>query len=152
MSSEIVKVLETIVQAINNNYSFEDVERSLHLTNKKKKTIVAAAYSWIYEKKLRDMYISQTLKHKSSKSIRILSENEASVIGLLNYDYILHFYNIGLLNINEIETVIENIMKFPEEIRTKESINMLMLGVILDIDKVSLPGSRYTLYSSDTIN
>jgi uncharacterized protein Smg (DUF494 family) len=152
MSSEIVKVLETIVLAINKNYSFEDVERSLNLANKKKKTLIAAAYSWIYEKKLRDLYISKTLNHKSSRSFRVLSENEASAIGLQNYDYLLHFYNIGLLNISEIERIIDNIMEFPEDIRNRESINLLILSVILDIDRVSLPGSRYTLYSSDTIN
>jgi hypothetical protein len=64
----------------------------------------------------------------------------------------LHFYNIGLLNISEIERIIDNIMEFPEDIRNRESINLLILSVILDIDRVSLPGSRYTLYSSDTIN
>ncbi|MGD1006738.1 MAG: DUF494 family protein [Ignavibacteriaceae bacterium] len=152
MSSEIVKVLETIVQAINENYSFEDVERSLHLENKKEMTLIAAAYSWIYEKKLRELYLSKALNRQSSKSLRVLSENELYIIGLKNYDYILHFYNIGLVNNSEIEMIIDNIMTFPEEIRTKESINLLILSVILDIDRVSLPGSRYTLYSSDTIN
>ena len=152
MSSEIVKVLETIVQAINNNYSFEEVEHSLRLSHKKKKTLIAAAYSWVYEKKMRELYISKALNGHSSKSLRIMSENEASVIGLQNYDYILHFYNIGLININEFEKIIDNIMTVPEEIINKENINLLILSVILDIDRVSLPGSRYTLYSSDTIN
>ena len=152
MSSEIVKVLETIVLAINNDYSFEEVERSLHLSHKRRKTLIAAAYSWIYEKKLRELYITKNLNGYSSKSIRVLSENEASAIGLQNYDYILHFYNIGLLNIDEFEKIIDNIITIPEELRNKESINLLILSVILDIDRVSLPGSRYTLYSSDTIN
>jgi uncharacterized protein Smg (DUF494 family) len=152
MSSEIVKVIETIVQAINKNYSFEDVERSLHLKNKKRRTIIAAAYSWIYEKRLRDLFVAQSLNKQATKGIRILSENEASQIGLQNYNYILHFYNIGLLNINEIEMIIDNLSTFPEEMRTKESVNLLILSVILDIDRVYLPGSRYTLYSSDTIN
>lgn len=152
MSSEIVKVLETIVQGIDKDYSFEDIERSLRLPNKKRKTLIAAAYSWIYEKKLRDLYITRELNQHVSKSIRILSENEASIVGLQNYDYILHFYNIGLINSSEIEIIIDNIISFPEKTRTKESINLLMLSVILDIDRVSLPGSRYTLYSSDTIN
>jgi uncharacterized protein Smg (DUF494 family) len=115
-------------------------------------TLIAAAYSWIYEKKLRELYLSKALNRQSSKSLRVLSENELYIIGLKNYDYILHFYNIGLVNNSEIEMIIDNIMTFPEEIRTKESINLLILSVILDIDRVSLPGSRYTLYSSDTIN
>jgi hypothetical protein len=152
MSLEIVKVLETIVHAINEDYSFEEVERLLLLENKKNMILIATAYSWIYEKKLRELYISKTLNDQISKSIRIFSENETNIIGLQNYDYILHFYNIGLLNNSEIEMIIDNIMAFPEENRNKESINMLILAVILDIDRVSLPGSRYALYSSDTIN
>jgi uncharacterized protein Smg (DUF494 family) len=152
MSWEIVKVLETIVQAINENYSFEDVERSFHLESKKEITLIAAAYSWIYEKKLRELYLSKALNQQVSKSLRVLSENELYVIGLKNYNYILRFYNIGLLKNSDIEVIIDNIMTFPEEIKTKENINLLILSIILDIDRVSLPGSRYTLYSSDTIN
>ena len=152
MSSKIVKVLETIVEAVKENYTFEEMERTVCIENKKNTSLIATAYSWIYEKKLRELYLSKALNRQSSKSLRVLSENELYIIGLKNYDYILHFYNIGLVNNSEIEMIIDNIMTFPEEIRTKESINLLILSVILDIDRVSLPGSRYTLYSSDTIN
>jgi uncharacterized protein Smg (DUF494 family) len=152
MSLEIVKVLESIVQAINENYSFEDMERTICFENKKNTILIATAYSWIYEKKLKELFLYKTLNRQSSKSIRVLSENETFKIGLQNFDYLLHFYNIGLLNNSDVEMILENLMKFPEDNRNKESINLLILSVILDIDRVSLPGSRYTLYSSDTIN
>jgi uncharacterized protein Smg (DUF494 family) len=152
MSSKIVKVLETIVEAIKENYTFEEMERTVCIENKKNTTLIATAYSWIYEKKLRELFQPKTLNRQTSKSFRVLSENETYKIGLQNYDYLLHFFNIGLLNNSDIEMILEDIVKFPENNRNKESINLLILSVILDIDRVSLPGSRYTLYSSDIIN
>jgi uncharacterized protein Smg (DUF494 family) len=152
MSSKIVKVLETIVEAVKENYTFEEMERTVCIENKKNTSLIATAYSWIYEKKLRELFQSKTLNRQTSKSFRVLSENETYKIGLQIYDFLIYFFNIGLLNNIDIEMILENIMKFPEDSRNKESINLLILYVILDIDRVSIPGSRYTLYSSDTIN
>ena len=152
MTGELVEILEKIVQAINNDYSFEEVERYINFEDKTNKTVIAAAYSWIYEKLLREFYQKKELKTNTSKSVRILSEDEISSIGLQNYDYILHFYNIGLINNNEFDMIIDQIKLFPEESRSVENLNMLILSVFLDLDDISTPGSRYLLYSSDTIN
>ena len=48
--------------------------------------------------------------------------------------------------------IIDQIKLFPEESRSIENLNMLILSVFLDLDDISTPGSRYLLYSSDTIN
>ena len=152
MVQEIVKMLEKIVQAINNNFSFEEVENTINQEKKIDKNIVAAVYSWIYEKLLREYYQKKQLNSGSSKSFRFFSQEEISAIGMQNYNYILHFYNIGLLNNNEVETIIDQIQIFPEESISIEKINLLILSIFLDIDNISLPGSRYLLYSSDTIN
>ncbi len=152
MTGELVEILEKLVQAINNDYSFEEVELFINFEDKVNKTVIAAAYSWIYEKLLREYYQKKELKSDSSKSVRILSEEEISTIGLHNYDYILHFYNIGLINNNEFDMIIDQIKLFPEESRSIENLNMLILSVFLDLDDISTPGSRYLLYSSDTIN
>lgn len=152
MTGDLVDILEKLVQAINNDYSFEEVELFINFEDKVNKTVIAAAYSWIYEKLLREYYQKKELKSDPSKSVRILSEVEISAIGLHNYDYILHFYNIGLINNNEFDMIIDQIKLFPEESRSIENLNMLILSVFLDLDDISTPGSRYLLYSSDTIN
>jgi uncharacterized protein Smg (DUF494 family) len=152
MTGDLVEILEKLVQAINNDYSFEEVELFINFEDKVNKTVIAAAYSWIYEKLLREYYQKKELKSDPSKSVRILSEEEISAIGLHNYDYILHFYNIGLINNNEFDMIIDQIKLFPEESRSIENLNMLILSVFLDLDDISTPGSRYLLYSSDTIN
>jgi len=118
MTGELVEILEKIVQAINNDYSFEEVELYINFEDKVNKTVIAAAYSWIYEKLLREYYQRKELKTNTSKSLRILSEEEISAIGLQNYDYILHFYNIGLINNNEFDMLLDQIKLFLEESRS----------------------------------
>ena len=152
MVGEIVKILEKIANGINNNYSFEEVENSVSNEIKIDKIAIAAAYSWIYEKFLMNFFQKKELKEDISGGFRILSGEEVDLIGLNNYNYLLHFYNIGLLNGSELEMIIDQILLFPEDAIDKEKINLLILSVFLDLDNVSLPGSRYLLYSSDTIN
>ncbi len=152
MISELVNILEKIAKGINENYSFEQVENSISYGNNTDKTVIAAAYSWIYEKFLVNSFQKKEMKGNISGGFRILSGEEISQIGMQNYNYLLHFYNIGLLNNNELEMIIDQIKLFPETAINKDSINMLILSVFLDLDNVSLPGSRYLLYSYDTIN
>lgn len=152
MISELVNILEKIAKGISENYSFEQVENSISLGNKTDKTVIAAAYSWIYEKFLLNNFQKKEMKGNISGGFRIFSEEEISQIGTQNYNYLLHFYNIGILNNNELEMIIDQIKLFPETSINKDSINMLILSVFLDLDNVSLPGSRYLLYSYDTIN
>ena len=152
MISKIVEILAQIVQGINKNYTFEEVEKSINQSNKIEANIVAAAYSWIYEKMLRDLYIEKEIVGKKQKSFRILSPDEASIIGLQNYNYLLHYYNIGLLNSEDFNFILEQLKNFDENTLTKDNIHILILSLFLDMDNYLLPGSRNLLYSSDTIN
>ncbi len=152
MISEIVKIIAKIMQGINNNYSLEQVESSIKTEGRMDKSAVAAAYSWIYEKIKRDKFFEREKDTKISGGIRFLTDDEISEIGLENYNYLLHFYNIGVLNQKELIKLIEQLKLFPEGTVNEENINILILSMFLDMDNYSLPGSRNLLYSSDTIN
>ncbi len=152
MISKIVEILAQIAQGIQNNFTLEQVEKSINKSEEIDSNIVAAAYSWIYEKTIRDLFIKKESIGKKQKNFRVLSPEEASVIGLQNYNYLLHYYNIGLLNTEEFNSIIEQLKDFPEVINTKDHIHILILSLFLDMDNYLLPGSRNLLYSSDAIN
>jgi|YelNatPaOPRAMG01_1025707.scaffolds.fasta_scaffold00174_15 uncharacterized protein Smg (DUF494 family) len=152
MISKIVEVLAQIVQGINKNYTFEEVENSINQSNIIEANIVATAYSWVYEKMIRDLYIEKEIVGKKQKSFRILSPDEASIIGLQNYNYLLHYYNIGLLSTDDFNMILEQLNNFDENTMTKDNIHVLILSLFLNMDNYLLPGSRNLLYSSDTIN
>jgi uncharacterized protein Smg (DUF494 family) len=152
MVSEIVEVIVKVFEGIKNDYSIKDVEKSLLNKNNYHKNIISAAYSWIYEKSARDKVETEKINELSENSFRILSNEERLLFGEEIEKYIMQLYNIELLNNKDIDKIVEQVRLFPENAKSKDNINLLILSLFFDTDKKSLPGSRYLLYSSDTVN
>jgi uncharacterized protein Smg (DUF494 family) len=148
MVSEIIEVLEKIAYGVSQKHKIEDIIKSIDTNDKK---LVSAAYSWIYDKmKSENRDNGNSLGSNQSK--RIASNEEVSKIGLQNMDYLLHFYNIGLLNDIELNNLIENLKLIPEERIDKDIINLFVLNLFWNVNEYMLPGSRLTLNHFDTIN
>lgn len=147
MTGKVLEVLAELISGIKHDFGKTNIVIE---TQKYDKKVIAAAYSWIYEKVTRDIIHDQDVF--SAESFRLLSTDELNKIGEANYSYLFHFYNIGLITNDDMELIIEQLMFFNEEEISNESINILILGLFLDIDSHTLPGSRLLLYSSDTIN
>ena len=152
MVTEIVEVLAKITELKNKNISEEEIAETIQRESTYNKNVIAAAYSWLHEKYNQNYYLRLNRNSSESKSLRILSHEEGQQIGLKNYNYLLHFYNIGLLTNNDLEEIIEELKLFPEDAIEIENINLLILSMFLDLDRLTLPGSRHLLYSTDKIN
>lgn len=149
--TEITKVLEEVI----NNLNSEPAEKTFKRLNKKykyNKNAVAAVYSWIYDKLMSDSYEHHYQFSADYRSYRILSDEEVTQIGLNNYDYLLHFYNKGILTNNDLEVIMEQIKLFGGEEVSLEQLTLLILSLFLELNNFTLPGSRAILYSSDLIN
>jgi hypothetical protein len=151
MVSEIVDVVKEIAERIKKNNSFEIALNSFSLEKKYDKKIVAAAYSWIHEKMISNI-LKQRAADEFKSAFRVLSEQELNLIGLKNYNYLLHFYNLGLLTDTDINIIIELLDLFSFPVINIDVLNLLILSQLTSIEKHNLPGSRFTLYHSDTIN
>jgi len=152
MVTEIVEVLAKITELKNKNISEEEIAETIQRESTYKKNVIAAAYSWLHEKHNQNYNLRLRRDDSESRSLRILSHEEGQQIGLKNYNYLLHFYNIGLLTNNDFEEIIEELKLFPEDAIGTENINLLILSMFLDLDRLTLPGSRHLLYSTDKIN
>lgn len=152
MITEIIEVLAKITEMDKNNIPEEEAAETIQRESKYNKNTIAAAYSWLHEKNRQNVNYEALKNNNESKSFRILSNEEVRQVGIKNYDYLLHFYNIGLLSNNDFEEIMGELELFPEESVKTENINILILTKFLDLDKWSLPGSRHLLYSTDNIN
>jgi uncharacterized protein Smg (DUF494 family) len=152
MVAEIIEVLAKITEMGKNNIPEEEAAETIQRESKYNKNTIAAAYSWLHEKNRQNVNYKELRDNTESKSLRILSNDEVRQIGIKNYDYLLRFYNIGLLTNNDFEEIMDELKQFPEESVRTENINILILAMFLDLDKWSLPGSRHLLYSTDNIN
>ncbi|MCK9210076.1 MAG: DUF494 family protein [Ignavibacteriaceae bacterium] len=151
MRNRLAEVLSKLLDGLAKENSLEQVELKLLKKKKYDKTVVATAYSWIYDKINANQHGSKT--HQSiSRGMRIFSEDEMHVIGMKNYNRLLKLYNIGLLIDSDLDGIMEQIFFFPEFPLSEDEMNFLILNSIIDVDKLSIPGSRKLLYLSDKIN
>ncbi len=152
MVMEIVNLLKDIFEQLDSTSSLDKAIDDLTIRKSYNKNTLAAAFSWIYEKTIRDNSESSESIGLISKGKRIFSEEEKILIGINNYNYLLHLNNIGLLTNPDLEIIIEELKLFPRELINTESINVIIISLFLEVNTLTLPGSRLLLYSSDTIN
>lgn len=152
MTSKIVEVLAKILEGLGNNSSIEEVNRSLMKNKQFDKQILGIAFSLIYDKILSKKMQLKAKNIKKKISIRFLSDSEKETLGIDNYNYLLHLINVGLLEIENLEIILDQITIFPESRVTRREINWVILLSLVEFDSEVLPGSRMLLYSSDTVN
>ncbi len=152
MPTRIIEILAKILEGLSNNSSLEEVNRSFMNSKHFDKKILGIAFSLIYDKILSRKKIGAKAKTETEKNIRMLSEDEKEILGIDNYNYLLHLINVGLLDYSNLESILEQIELFPENRITRKEINWIILLSLVDYDSSILPGSRRTLYSSDTVN
>ena len=152
MTAKIVEVLAKILEGLKDNYSLEEVTKHLNLNKDFDEQTVSAALGLVFDKYLTKRLVLHKQGAANSKSFRLLTNDEISIIGADNHNYIQHLVNVGLIDPIDVELLIEQMTMFPEERVSKDDINWIILFSLVDFDSEVLPGSRVLLYSSDTIN
>ena len=151
MKPKVVEVITHILESLNNNVSLEELNQSLLKSKEYDPQTIGIAFSLIYDK----IFLKKKKDSKDNnrkKSIRILSEEEMENLGIDNYNYLLHLSNLGLIDADNFENLLEQINYFPENKLTRKEINWMILASLIDLDSDIPPGSRLHLYSSDSVN
>lgn len=152
MTAKIIEVLAKILEGLGKNHSYEQVSKILSKEKKFNKQTISAAFSWLHDRKITARSISLRRKNSENRKFRVLLDEEKEVLGSENYNYLMYLLNIGLISPSDLNSILEQIMLYPDEEITKEAINWIIHFSLADPDDKYLPGSRYMLYSSDTIN
>lgn len=152
MTNKIVEVLAKILDGLNKNYSLDEVSKIINKEKIYDNQTVGVAFSLVFDKVLSNKLKEEANRKTPSKNFRLLDNDELEVIGIDNYNYLIHLVNVGLLSNSDLEMTLEQIMMYPKELITKDDINWIILISLIDFNTDILPGSRVLLYSSDTIN
>ena len=152
MVTEIVNLLKDIFENLDSTASLDKAIDELSVKERYNKNTLATAISWIYEKKIRDLDNSYKKTEYLTRGKRIFSEEEKILVGIESFNYLLHLNNIDLLTNPDLEIIIEELKLFPRDLINIESINVIIISLFLEVNTLTLPGSRLLLYSSDTIN
>lgn len=152
MTAKIVEVVAEILEGLQKNHSLEELTKNLSKNNLFDQQTISAAFGLVYDKVLSEKISRNKRKREKSNKFRLLTSEEIDAIGKENHNYLLHLFNVGLLNIKDLEMVLEQILMYPEDTVTKEDINWTIFISLVEFNADILPGSRLLLYSSDTIN
>jgi Smg protein len=112
---------------------------------------INTAFSWIYSK----INSGDNILYKDSsekRSHRVLHEVEKNVISPDAFGYVIQMRELGLLNDNEIEDLIDKIMASGFMKITLEDMKSFIAGYLLDIDEMTNTNKRIMLNTNDTIN
>jgi len=145
---KVVELMVEILDALRNNISLEDFNHKINLENKFDRQTICAAFSIVFEKTC----IISKKKIFDTKSMRVFSNEELLFLGSDNANYLIYLLNIGLIDKEDMEFIIEQLAIYPEDKISKEEINLIILLIIIEKSSNVLPGSRVTLIPSDTIN
>ncbi len=151
MTTKVVEAVAKILEGLSKKISLEEMNKSLKESKEFDQQTLSAAFSLVFDKILSK---KQNVIHKKDNrgNIRIFNDAEKEILGLENYNYLLHLRNVGLLDDEQLEIILEQITMFPVESITKEDINWIILVSLVETETDNLPGSRVLLYSSDSIN
>lgn len=151
MNSKIVDILTQILEGIGEGYTIEEMNHYFIKKKKYDKQTLSIAFSLLFDK-ITLKKSREELENKAKKSLRFLTEEEKEILGIENYNYLLHLFNVGLINSETFEEILDQILSFPESKITKNDINWLVLLSIVDSNMMVPPGSRVLLYTSDSVN
>ena len=148
--SDFAEMLVNTIRKMNGQFKpvaneFKEKEMNDH-------TLYIAAYSWIYEKIVRNRIQEHNPDRPDPKNKRMFSNEEIASLGIENLGLIQKLYHSALLTETDLDIIMSQIKLLPEEQRSLDELMLLILYLLLDADLDTLPGSRMLLYSSDTIN
>ena len=152
MQPKIVQILAKILETLSSCDSLEDVNKKLLKDKEFDEHAIGIAFSLVYDKiLLKNTHIKDNDESKNT-GFRFLTEDEHEILGVENYNYLLHLINVGLLDMNQLETILEQINFYPENKLTRKEINWMVLLSLVDFDSDVPYGSRVLLFSSDSVN
>jgi uncharacterized protein Smg (DUF494 family) len=148
MNKKIIDALTIIAEGLQQSKSVDEIYHYLNNETKFDSGTVNVAFSIFFErlKKNKKEHLNTT------SGIRFLSEEEEMIIGKENYNYLLKLLNLSIITPYEFELILDRVFEFPDEIIDGEDISWMVLFALTELDNELLPGSRFTLFSSDKIN
>ncbi|MFZ5947965.1 MAG: DUF494 family protein [Stygiobacter sp.] len=150
MTSKIIDVLTKILEALNQNKSLDDVNKRLKKSKEFDDKLINAAFALLYDKIILNK--SSELLNEELKSFRMFSSEEIEILGIENQNYLIHLLNLGLIDANNLERILYQVTLFPELIVSRNDINWMIILSLTESNNSLLPGSRFLLNSSDTVN
>lgn len=148
MRNNVIDLIIQMVRMIRSGSTIRELDnRSFPDASKSE---ASAAYSWIMQN-VESGQLSSEARKKHSKQLRILHAAERTIISTEAYGYLIELFNIGIIDQNDMERIIENAMMNNFEKIGIDRIKEMVAKLVFGTGDSNKPGGTY-LSGSETIN
>ncbi len=148
MRTNVIDLIIQMVRMIRSGESIRDLDAKKF--SDASKSEASAAYSWILQK-VESGQLSSQAKKQSNRQLRILHAAERTIISTEAYGYLIELFNIGIIDHDAMERIIENAMMNNFEKIGIDRMKELVAKLVFGSGEKSRPGGIY-LSGGETIN
>ncbi len=151
MHERIVEIILFLVNELKSNKQLSEVDVSMLSQNGYTQSEISTAFSWLFERmSVGEPQFSPGKPAESSH--RLLNDQEKLVIQTDAFGYLLQCQQLGLINNNDIELVIERIMAAGFSSVGMSEMKSFVAGLLFGLDNPPNAGGNIVLGNNDTIH
>ncbi len=148
MRTNVIDLIIQMVRMIRSGESLRDLDsKNFSSANKSE---ASAAYSWILQK-VESGHLNSDARKSHHRQLRILHAAERTIISTDAYGYLIELFNIGVIDQDDMERIIESAMMNNFEKIGIERMKEMVARVVFGVGEKSRPGGTY-LSGGETIN
>ncbi len=152
MKEKVVEILIYIMSEMQEDKRLSDIDLSDLRSRGYTQSEISAAFTWLYDTMQGNQGGLQRLQNASRGSRRMLHEAERSMMTPDAQGYLIQLTELGLLNPQDLETVIDRIMMAGYEKLSLAEVRQIAAAVLFSREAGDQGTGRSMLDSEDTIH
>lgn len=151
MYERVIEIILFLVSEMRSEKQLSEVDVSVLTRKGYTQSEISTAFSWLFDRITVGEVIVPT-ENSISTSHRVLHDVEKMVIAREAHGYLLQCHQLGIINNQDIETIIEKVMTAGFSSVGVEEIKTFIAGILFDIEDPDGNNSRISFDGSDTVH
>lgn len=151
MRERIIEIIVYLISELNHNHPIDKITFDRLSDQGYSTTEISAAFSWLFDKIHFGNHSIDSEEFSKSPSLRFLNNAEKEIISPAIHGYLIQLYQLGLLNNEHLEMVIERAIATGYRDLSMDQLHSIIATILFDAGS-SMHGSRIMLNGDDTIH
>lgn len=135
MHERIVEILLLLMDELQEKKRLGDIDVASLARHGYTPTEISSAFSWLFDRLEGGQPPPERFRPASAGSVRLLHPAEQAVITTDGYGYLLQCHQLGLLSLEDVETIIERAMMAGFSSVSAHEVKALVAGMLFDSDR-----------------
>lgn len=151
MYERVIEIILFLVSEMRSDKQLSEVDVSVLTRKGYTQSEISTAFSWLFDRiTVGEVIVSS--ENSVGTSHRVLHEVEKMVVSREAHGYLLQCHQLGIIDNQDIEAIIEKVMTAGFSSIGTEEIKTFIAGILFDIEDPDGNNSRISFDGSDTVH